>query len=688
MDVTCPRCSTRYEFDAALVSARGTTVKCTSCTHQFKVFRPKDAAGFDGWTIRTVDGRELRYDAMRRLQAAITNGEITRHDVLIPTDGSEPRRLVKIEELQSFFKAAEVDEPTIRRRISAPAIPSQSGLAITKAAGTKSSPKQAVDDDLPPNRTGNTLRPPSQAIPPDPKTIPRGANIPSIPRDRLSSDAPTMAQEDSTSGTTPMSSGRVEVDERDLLEAGFDEVTNAALRRPEPRRPAPQRPTPAQAAPRRRAPSVSDEDTIGEDSALDHHASARPRDDSHYPSDDPILDRDHSLAPLTPSPSAARPSILRRSGIDTEPRFTSYGPAARSRPGLARWVVGIIAVGVLAVGGFALFNRYAAPTTPATSATPASDNRVDDFLAEGDKLLANGDIEGAKDAYLKASALADRDARVARSLARIEIVRADQLWLYVRLLEKGSPHHTSLSQQLKRATARAKSASDKAVEVAPDDPSTVGLRIDVLRLQGKAKEARELVPSLDGTGPDAGRALALLDLLEEEPNYGSVIDRLRTATRTERRLGRAHALLVYVLAKAGRKDDALREIAALRGENPTHSLIAPLSAWAEGAEVPMPEPTATATAKRPPPPVGGTYVPPPGTDDHAEPFETAEPDITDLPPGEHGGPGDDPPPPPEPSDEPPPPEPSDEPPPPEPTDEPPPPPPGPPPVDVSDLPPE
>ncbi|MEQ9317566.1 MAG: zinc-ribbon domain-containing protein, partial [Polyangiaceae bacterium] len=105
MDVTCPRCNTRYEFDEALVSSRGTTVKCTSCSHQFKVYRPKGAAELDGWTIRTVDGRELRYDAMRKLQAAITNGEITQDDVLIPGDGGEPKRLAKIEELQSFFRS-------------------------------------------------------------------------------------------------------------------------------------------------------------------------------------------------------------------------------------------------------------------------------------------------------------------------------------------------------------------------------------------------------------------------------------------------------------------------------------------------------------------------------------------------------------------------------------------------------
>ena len=44
MDVRCGRCSTEYDFDDALVSERGTTVKCTNCGHQFKVY-PGGAAG-------------------------------------------------------------------------------------------------------------------------------------------------------------------------------------------------------------------------------------------------------------------------------------------------------------------------------------------------------------------------------------------------------------------------------------------------------------------------------------------------------------------------------------------------------------------------------------------------------------------------------------------------------------------
>jgi predicted Zn finger-like uncharacterized protein len=40
MAVVCDRCRAEYEFDDALVSERGTTVKCTNCGHQFKIYRP------------------------------------------------------------------------------------------------------------------------------------------------------------------------------------------------------------------------------------------------------------------------------------------------------------------------------------------------------------------------------------------------------------------------------------------------------------------------------------------------------------------------------------------------------------------------------------------------------------------------------------------------------------------------
>src|SRR5690606_6986105 len=137
---------------------------CTQCGHQFKVYRPQGAAQLDGWTIRTTDGRELKYDAMRKLQAAIANGAVQREDVLIPNDGGEPRRLGKIEELQSFFREEDSDELTQRRSVvpmqrTAPGHRTSSyppkeeplhaaspSMAITRVAGGKSTEPAKLRD--------------------------------------------------------------------------------------------------------------------------------------------------------------------------------------------------------------------------------------------------------------------------------------------------------------------------------------------------------------------------------------------------------------------------------------------------------------------------------------------------------------------------------------------------------------
>src|SRR5436189_6315351 len=93
MDVKCERCSTEYEFDDALVSGRGTTVKCTNCGHQFKIRRasepaPGVATEQDRWVVRTTEGREVVFTSLRELQRAILAKQVGRADTL--TRGDAP----------------------------------------------------------------------------------------------------------------------------------------------------------------------------------------------------------------------------------------------------------------------------------------------------------------------------------------------------------------------------------------------------------------------------------------------------------------------------------------------------------------------------------------------------------------------------------------------------------------------
>ncbi len=104
MDVQCERCKTEYEFDDALVSGRGTTVKCTNCGLQFKVRPPPDAVDAERWVVHTARGQELLFTSLRELQRAITSHEVGRGDTL-RRGNAPPRTLGTIAELEPFFLA-------------------------------------------------------------------------------------------------------------------------------------------------------------------------------------------------------------------------------------------------------------------------------------------------------------------------------------------------------------------------------------------------------------------------------------------------------------------------------------------------------------------------------------------------------------------------------------------------------
>jgi predicted Zn finger-like uncharacterized protein len=96
MDVRCEGCQTEYEFDDALVSARGTRVKCTQCGSLFRVQKAGDPA-LDIWLVRTASGRELRYTSLATLQRGILAGDVRAVDLLVRGNDA-PRSLASITE--------------------------------------------------------------------------------------------------------------------------------------------------------------------------------------------------------------------------------------------------------------------------------------------------------------------------------------------------------------------------------------------------------------------------------------------------------------------------------------------------------------------------------------------------------------------------------------------------------------
>ncbi len=122
-----------------------------------------------------------------------------------------------------------------------------------------------------------------------------------------------------------------------------------------------------------------------------------------------------------------------------------------------------------------------------------SDARIVGLLTDGEKSLADGDLESAKEQFDKASVLGERDPRAVADLARLAAAKADVDWLRLRLLARDDPEQATAQRELEQAAQRTRKAADHAAELAPTDPAVLRSRIDALRLAGDLGGARKLV---------------------------------------------------------------------------------------------------------------------------------------------------------------------------------------------------
>lgn len=108
MDVACPRCATEYEFDEARIPSDGVTVKCTQCSHVFRI--KKKASAFTtevsqpgrDWKLRHSDGRVESFQKLTTLHSWIVERRVNRNDE-VSLSGETWKRLGDIAELASFF---------------------------------------------------------------------------------------------------------------------------------------------------------------------------------------------------------------------------------------------------------------------------------------------------------------------------------------------------------------------------------------------------------------------------------------------------------------------------------------------------------------------------------------------------------------------------------------------------------
>ncbi|HMI85133.1 MAG TPA: tetratricopeptide repeat protein [Polyangiaceae bacterium] len=493
MDITCNRCKTEYDFDDALVSDRGTTVRCTNCGDQFKVYRAGSSPIPERWIVQCRDGRELVFTDVRDLQRAITHGQVHRDDTL-SRGAAGPRPLSAIAELEPLFGTAP-------------------GASLTPAQREYAAAPSSAPEHLP-AQTGRTGRPPPHgpAMPP-----PAGLRTALSPEGGFSSP--------------PAGSGNGMYGEVDVNTAtAYVPKTN---------------------------PSTGTS-PYASSSSGSLRAGQFARSESHVMDESP------------PSADDSSPDW------QDEPRFSV--PSMRSRA--LRWVVVLVMLGMLGVAGATVGRKYLAGAMRPASGSQVNEGRVDKLLEDGERSLAEGDLETAKESFDKASALAERDARVLINLARLDAARADTDWLKLRLL---SADHADVlaaaKRQAQQSSDRALRASDRAAEVMPDDPKVARVKIDALRLGGNLLGARALVVKVAAIAaqPETAYVLAALDLAEPSPSWPAVLDRLKAAAG-ESNLGRARAALVYALVRSGDAIGAKAELEKMSAATHPYPLLPELRA--------------------------------------------------------------------------------------------------------------
>jgi predicted Zn finger-like uncharacterized protein len=638
MDVRCSRCGTDYEFDDTLISERGTTVKCTNCGYQFKIYPPKSAdSAPERWLVRTSVGKELVFTSLRELQRGISEKKVGPND-LLSRGRQAARPLGSIPELEPFFASAVGPS----RAHSSPArtlhgvAPPPSGSPrpekdkrpTNPGIGQRGIPKPTPADtngELPtmklePGALSTTL-PVSNPVPPsgysqrtaEPRVL--GAVAPTDPAPTPARPPPKPARTDpppKPSRTDPLQPSATPTPATPALDRTAPvldktmRMTSSAPKSFDTTMPAatdphvigtnpPPGPTSSEAAtpPPPPLPPVAPAT-----SASAPRTGSTQRMGAQVASQVGALD---TTLPVSSQPRAARPAAsqpLQQTPpppISTRERLPSYDetPHPDAEPGRharTRWIVGLVFLAVAGLLGLTVGRQYAArlTSTPMPEGS-ARDARASRFLSEGTRLADQADYEGAQESLAKAQALADRDPAVLAALARLETLRADQSWLRLRLLD---PTSTALVQathrELGRRVGKARQAVDAAFAIAPEDPTVTRARVDQMRLAGEEKRAREWIGpvSANASDPQNAYVLAALDLAEATPAWGPVIDRLRTAAVSEREASRARAALVYALVRAGRVSEAETELAKIAAAERPHPLLDELTSFVNRFKAP------------------------------------------------------------------------------------------------------
>lgn len=562
MDVRCTRCQTEYELDDALVSDRGTMVKCTNCGLQFRVQPQRgQAAGGERWIVRRADGSELSFGAISELQRAIANKQVHSDD-LLSRDNQAFRSMGSIAELEPFFAAAQGrqsapppgDEGTPGApAVAAPAVPAAAAVPSAVAAPGPNMVSRTLIGISPTGGSGSVA----------PVPTPAGAR-------------PAGAKQGITLVGMTDSLPKPEMPPGQQLDD--DEL---------PTRPNQEVPTrPVNALPELFTPNAL-----------------------------PGLMGEVAVRERSKGGSSNLPSVI---VSDASSVVSTQDTTVSGRPARLRWIFAFVLLGGIGLVAGTLGREYLNRMQPAPVPQQSDDSqRTSSMVQRGEQLFYQGDLEGAKAEFDKATALSEKDPVALSFLARIESVRADTVWLKLRLLPAESPEQSSTEQELSTRLAKLDTAVALAKRATGSHPAVIRAELDALRIAGKLKEARELVPRLGAAAvePETNYVLGALDLADEAPSWPIVIERLAGASAVERGLGRARAALIYALVSAKRGSDARAELEKLTLEPPKHPLLPLLKAFVvrelgeEVSDAPS-EPSAQPVGSAAPEPAPGGKIAP------------------------------------------------------------------------------
>ena len=532
MDVTCERCGTEYEFDETLLSARGTSVKCTNCGHVFKVY-PRGKADVDRststWQLLRLDGSTETIDSLRELQRRIAMGELVPDD-RISRGHEDPKTLGSIPELETFFQAARSPEKT-----------------------------EPLQTPVPPSR-------------------PAGAPASTAPRPRqptLLGVVPVPKHARPTAPTTKLGLGD---------EPGNDKETTEVLFEPGP--------TFDEAPGSVRLPESADDSVVApaepeESFDLDDIDSQGPTaelspDDSFRLPEAPPAVSDHAVTDAefeetSSAPLRATPPPAYFDDDDDIPELPGRGWSPM------RWLILAVVLGAVAVVGTQwqqVAHMLGLGTEPAETSKAAS---------EGDAVIAADHVQAYKQAILaydKAHQGRDDDPELLTKLARAHALTAQAL------RDQAPPGESPVDDTHARAALR---YAEESLMVDAESVEARIAEADALRLRGEYRHARESLERARSMAFSGNAEFYRVDALLQAAEHGDDLAKaLLSAQKAVEHAPdgiRYRLLLARAHTAAGNATRARQEVDAVIAIDPHHPTATSLVAAMEATAAPPKEDT-------------------------------------------------------------------------------------------------